>query len=53
MENLASALTEQRNPRSENLEKLSAQELVELFIDEEKFVQEALRKEAACSGARN
>jgi N-acetylmuramic acid 6-phosphate etherase len=45
VENLASALTEQRNPRSENLEKLSAQELVELFVGEEKFVQEALRKE--------
>jgi N-acetylmuramic acid 6-phosphate etherase len=46
MENLARAPTEQRNPRSEQVEKLSAQELVELFIDEEKFVQEALRKEA-------
>jgi N-acetylmuramic acid 6-phosphate etherase len=45
VENLAIALTEQRNPRSENLEKLSAQELVELFVGEEKFVQEALRKE--------
>jgi len=51
MENLASALTEQRNPRSEYLEKLSAQELVELFIAEEKFVQEALRQ-AAVSLAR-
>ena len=47
LENLARALTEQRNPRSEHLEKLSAQELVELFVDEEKFVQEALRKAAA------
>jgi N-acetylmuramic acid 6-phosphate etherase len=47
LENLARALTEQRNPRSENLEKLSAQELVALFVEEEKFVQEALRKEAA------
>jgi N-acetylmuramic acid 6-phosphate etherase len=47
MENLAHATTEQRNPRSEGLEKLNAQELVELFIDEEKFVQEALRKAAA------
>ena len=46
MENLARALTEQRNPRSEKLEELSEQELVELFIEEEKFVQEALRKEA-------
>jgi N-acetylmuramic acid 6-phosphate etherase len=45
VENLAIALTERRNPRSENLETISAQELVELFVDEEKFVQEALRKE--------
>lgn len=45
VETLAIALTEQRNPRSENLEKLSAQELVELFVDEEKFVRDALRKE--------
>ncbi len=43
IDNLAAALTEQRNPRSENLEKLSARDLVELFVDEEKFVQEALR----------
>jgi N-acetylmuramic acid 6-phosphate etherase len=46
-ENLARALTEQRNPRSENLEKLGAQELVELFVEEESFVQEGLRKETA------
>jgi len=46
-ENLARALTEQRNPRSENLERLSARELVELFVEEESFVQEALRKETA------
>jgi N-acetylmuramic acid 6-phosphate etherase len=37
------ALTEQRNPRSENLEKMSAPELVQLFVEEEKFVQDALR----------
>jgi N-acetylmuramic acid 6-phosphate etherase len=43
IEDLAAALTEQRNPRSENLETLSARQLVELFVDEEKFVQEALR----------
>jgi N-acetylmuramic acid 6-phosphate etherase len=43
--NLADALTERRNPRSENLETISAKALVELFVDEEKFVQEALRKE--------
>jgi len=40
---LAAALTEQRNPRSENLEKMDAQELVKLFVDEEKSVEEALR----------
>jgi N-acetylmuramic acid 6-phosphate etherase len=44
IDNLADALTEQRNPRSENLEKLSARELVELFVDEEKFVHDALRE---------
>jgi N-acetylmuramic acid 6-phosphate etherase len=43
IDSLAAALTEQRNPRSENLEKLSARELVELFVEEEKFVQDALR----------
>jgi N-acetylmuramic acid 6-phosphate etherase len=43
IDDLAEALTEQRNPRSENLEKMSAQELVKLFVDEEKFVGEALR----------
>jgi len=36
-------LTEQRNPRSENLEKMSVKELVKLFVDEEKFVGDALR----------
>jgi N-acetylmuramic acid 6-phosphate etherase len=40
---LAAALTEQPNPRSKNLEKLAPRALVELFVDEEKFVQEALR----------
>jgi N-acetylmuramic acid 6-phosphate etherase len=43
VEELAAALTEQRNPRSENLEQTSARALVELFVEEEKFVQEALR----------
>ena len=43
IDNLAAALTEQRNPRSENLEKMSAEELVALFVEEEKFVQDALR----------
>src|SRR5213595_1354871 len=43
IDDLAAALTEQRNPRSENLEKMNAQDLVKLFVDEEKFVGEALR----------
>ena len=43
IDDLAAALTEQRNPRSENLEKMSAQDLVKLFVDEEKFVGAALR----------
>ncbi|MEY2546806.1 MAG: N-acetylmuramic acid 6-phosphate etherase [Verrucomicrobiota bacterium] len=43
IDNLAAALTEQRNPRSQNLEKMSAKQLVELFVEEEKFVEEALR----------
>jgi N-acetylmuramic acid 6-phosphate etherase len=42
IDGLAAALTEQRNPRSENLEKLSAQEMVRLFVEEEIFVQDAL-----------
>ena len=44
IESLAAALTEQRNPRSKDLEKMTVRELVELFIAEEKYVQEALRK---------
>jgi N-acetylmuramic acid 6-phosphate etherase len=44
IEELAAALTEQPNPRSQNLEKMSARELVALFVDEEKFVQESLRE---------
>ena len=43
IDELAAALTEQRNPRSENLEQMSARELVELFVEEEEFVREALR----------
>jgi N-acetylmuramic acid 6-phosphate etherase len=43
IDDLAAAITEQRNPRSENLEKMSPRELVELFVEEEKFVHEALR----------
>ena len=43
LETLASALTEQINPRSEQLEKMSMDELVELFVAEETYVQDALR----------
>jgi N-acetylmuramic acid 6-phosphate etherase len=43
IETLATALTEQVNPRSEELEKMSTRQLVELFVNEESFVQEALR----------
>lgn len=43
IETLAAALTEQVNPRSEQLEKMNARQLVELFVNEETFVQEALR----------
>jgi N-acetylmuramic acid 6-phosphate etherase len=49
-EYLAGALTEQRNVRSENLDKLTARQLVELFVEEESVVQEALRKEVASLG---
>jgi N-acetylmuramic acid 6-phosphate etherase len=47
IEHLAAALTEQRNPRSKNLEKMSARELAELFVEEEKFVEDALRRATA------
>jgi N-acetylmuramic acid 6-phosphate etherase len=47
IDSLAAALTEQRNPRSENLERMTAHELVQLFVEEEKFVQGALRSAAA------
>ncbi|HEX3420344.1 MAG TPA: N-acetylmuramic acid 6-phosphate etherase [Candidatus Udaeobacter sp.] len=47
IDGLAAALTEQRNPRSEDLEKMTAQELVELFVEEETFVQNALRTATA------
>jgi N-acetylmuramic acid 6-phosphate etherase len=43
IDSLASALTEQPNPRSQNLDKMGGRELVELFVEEEKSVQEALR----------
>ena len=43
IDDLAAALTEQRNPRSLEVEKMAAPDLVELFVEEEKFVQDALR----------
>src|SRR5439155_506927 len=43
IDSLAAVLTEQRNPRSENLEELTPRALVELFVEEEKSVQDALR----------
>lgn len=43
---LSRASTEQRNPHSENLDKLSAQQLVELFVSEEGAVQSALANAA-------
>ncbi|MES2572671.1 MAG: N-acetylmuramic acid 6-phosphate etherase, partial [Verrucomicrobiota bacterium] len=39
---LASASTEQSNPRSSHLEKLSTGDLVNLFVSEERFVDQAL-----------
>src|SRR6266508_357423 len=47
IDGLAAALTEQRNPHSQNLEKMTAHELVQLFVEEDKFVQEALRAATA------
>ena len=44
LEDLAVAMTEQRNARSANLEQMNPRELVQLFVDEEKFVDEALQK---------
>jgi len=43
IDSLAVALTEQRNPRSENLEKMNRRQLVDVFVEEESFVQGALR----------
>ena len=42
IDDLAAALTEQRNQRSENLDGMKTQDFVKLFVDEEKFVGEAL-----------
>ncbi|MDD2676471.1 MAG: N-acetylmuramic acid 6-phosphate etherase [Methylacidiphilaceae bacterium] len=40
---LGDALTEERNPRSRFLDRKSVPELVELFLSEERFVEQALR----------
>lgn len=42
IEELAGALTEQVNPRSERLGEMSAEEIVDLFVAEERCVEEAL-----------
>ena len=44
LDDLAVAMTEQHNTRSANLEQMNPRELVQLFVDEEKFVDEALQK---------
>ncbi len=44
VDDLAESLTEQRNPRSESLEKLSVADLVKLFVEEESSVQAALKQ---------
>ncbi len=46
IDELAAALTEGRNPRSAQLQELTAVELVALFVDEEKYVDAALRAAA-------
>jgi N-acetylmuramic acid 6-phosphate etherase len=46
VDELAAALTEGRNPRSAHLQELAAVELVALFVDEEKYVDAALRAAA-------
>ncbi len=47
IDELATALTEQSNTRSENLAQMSTRELVELFVNEEQAVQDALREKTA------
>lgn len=43
IESLAAAMTEQRNPQSDNLERMAPRDLVDLFIREETSVEAALR----------
>lgn len=42
---IAVASTEQSNPRSENLDRLPTPELVDLFVSEERYVEESMRSE--------
>jgi N-acetylmuramic acid 6-phosphate etherase len=44
---LSAASTEQRNPRSVHLDRLSGQQIAELFAEEESSVQQALHERAA------
>lgn len=44
VEDLVDALTEQSNPRSAKLDRLSIDELVDLFVSEERQVEEALQQ---------
>jgi N-acetylmuramic acid 6-phosphate etherase len=44
--NLASSPTEQRNPRSMALDKLSSADAIELFLNEDEKIPRAIRKEA-------
>ena len=41
---LSAALTEQRNPRSQSLDKMTPRQFVEFFLEEERFVDQALRE---------
>jgi N-acetylmuramic acid 6-phosphate (MurNAc-6-P) etherase len=44
LKDMARALTEQRNPRSFNLDQMSPSDIVTLFIHEEDYVRQALAK---------
>ena len=44
---LSAALTEQRNPRSSSLDKMTARQFVEFFLEEGRFVDQALRERTA------
>ena len=44
LKDMARALTEQQNPRSLNLDQMSPSDIVNLFIEEEDYVRQALAK---------